>query len=78
MNWKEILACFGLVCLSLQLLGIIALLAEILTIQRSQFDYQTEADLCFEDAYKTLSQCHVERDEDGSYHWYYNPNEGEM
>lgn len=39
------------------------------------FYYQADADLCFEQARLVQSYCHVERDEDGSYNWYYLPYE---
>lgn len=52
-------------------------LSGINNILQNQFDYQTEADMCYEQAREYLAPCHVERDEDGSYHWYFNSYEGE-
>lgn len=53
-------------------------LAEIKQVMQAQFDYKIERDMCQQDAMEYLASCHVERDEDGSYHWYFNPNEGRM
>ena len=53
-------------------------LADIKRIMQDQFDYQTEMQMCMQDALEYLAPCHLERDDDGSYHWYFNPNEGRM
>lgn len=64
----------------LLLLGIAALigacllkLVDIKNIMQKQFDYQTEMQMCTQDAIKYLVPCHLERDDDGSYNWYFNP-----
>lgn len=40
---------------------------------RQQFELQTEATMCEQDARAYGQTCQLERDEDGNYHWYFNP-----
>lgn len=41
-----------------------------------QFNYQADLDMCYEGAQEYMTYCHLERDDDGTYNWYYNPSEG--
>lgn len=51
-------------------------LVDIKNILLAQFDYQAEMQFCMQEAIEYLAPCHVERDEDGSYDWYWSPEEG--
>lgn len=51
-------------------------LVDIKNILLAQFDYQAEMQFCMQEAIEYLAPCHVERDEDGSYNWYWSPEEG--
>lgn len=53
--------------------GCVVKLSNIKGIMQKQFDYQTEMQMCMQDAIKYLVPCHLERDDDGSYNWYFNP-----
>lgn len=37
---------------------------------------EAEMQFCMQEAIEYLAPCHVERDEDGSYDWYWSPEEG--
>lgn len=62
----------------IMLLGIVVIMGgcllqldSIKCILQTQFEYQAEADLCFEEAWHYESSCHVERGDDDSYNWYW-------
>lgn len=72
-------AIFILVVTSLIILaGCFVKLSNIKNILQAQFDYEVEKQMCTQDAMEYLAPCHLERDEDGSYNWYFNPNEGRL
>lgn len=57
----------------------IAIALEVQSVNSRLYDlfhYDADADMCFEEARLVQSYCHVERDEDGKYNWYYKPYEG--
>lgn len=69
------------------LLGIAVLIAGVGVIAsrisdqlREQFEYETGRDLCHEDVMDYYAYCHVRKDDDGKYHWYFieNENKGEI
>lgn len=43
---------------------------------QQQFEFETSMYMCMENSAEYLAPCHLERDEDGSYNWYINPEEG--
>lgn len=64
------------------LLGIAVLIAGVGIIAdrindqlREQFEYETGRDLCYEDAMDYHAYCHVRKDDNGSYHWYFTEGE---
>lgn len=65
-----------LVCLASLAVMIAGCLVELKRVHNTLQDllyYQAEADLCFEEARLVESSCHVERDTDGTFNWYYKP-----
>lgn len=58
--------------------GCLLRLADIKAMLQAQFEYQTGMQMCTQDAMKYLAPCYLERDEDGSYNWYLNPEEGRL
>lgn len=55
------------------LTDIMLTLTDIRNYVRQQFELQTEATMCEQDARAYGQTCQLERDEDGSYHYYFNP-----
>lgn len=69
----------------IMMIGIAVLIASVSIIVsrinsqlREQFEYETGRDLCYEDAMDYHAYCHVRKDDDGKYHWYFIENEGAM
>lgn len=54
------------------------LLSQINKTLHAQLEYEAEYDLCIQDAWQYNELCRVERDEDGSYHWYFKPTSEEV
>lgn len=62
----------------LLLVSLVVGIAMVYTQLENIFKFETEMYMCMEDAQEYLAPCHVERDNDSSYHWYLNPNEGRI
>lgn len=65
-----------LIVLFVEVVSCIEKLSQIKTVLQHQFDYQVEMQLCLQDAKEYPTQCHLEMEATGEYHWYYYPNEG--
>lgn len=51
--------------------GCLLRLADIKAMLQTQFEFETEMYMCMEDSMMFGAPCHLERDDDGSYHWYW-------
>lgn len=63
------------IALLIILAGCFIKLSHIQNIMQAQFDYQTEMQFCMQDAKEYSTQCRLEMEVTGEYHWYYYANE---
>lgn len=56
--------------------GVGIIVSRISNQLQQQFEFETSMYMCMENSAEHLAPCHLERDKDGSYNWYINPEEG--
>lgn len=74
-NNSDITIVIFMLALAVLLAGVGFKLSQIHSILEDQFNYRTELDMCYEMAQEYYAPCHLERDNNGKYHWYFNLDE---
>lgn len=75
MNDNKVMVMLIMMVLAFIMAGCGVVLSRINSTLQKQFQYQVEYDMCLQNAWDYGAMCRVEQDEDGEYHWYFNPNE---